>query len=146
YTFLAVRQSLTYTVQGGDYTTPVFRIDVPTSMRLSLVRATYHHPAYTRRASTTSERAGGDLEALRGTRAELTFVFDHPASKATMLVERLGLGDKGTTFTQRVKLTGEGTEYRGELTFEDAVGYELELRQGEREPERIEGQYAAILR
>jgi len=44
YTFLAVRQSLTYTVQGGDYTTRVYRIDVPTSVRLSLVRSTITTP------------------------------------------------------------------------------------------------------
>ena len=39
YTFLAVRQSLVYTVQGGDFTSRPFRIDVPTQPRLSLVRA-----------------------------------------------------------------------------------------------------------
>ncbi|MBF0805116.1 MULTISPECIES: hypothetical protein, partial [unclassified Neisseria] len=104
YTFLAVKQSLTYTVQGGDYTTRAYRIDVPTSVRLSLVRATYHHPAYTGREPTTSERAGGDLEALRGTRAALTFVLDHPATQTTMLVERLV---QNRTVTEKMELTAE---------------------------------------
>jgi hypothetical protein len=139
YTFVAVRQSLTYTVQGGDYTTRVFRIDVPTSVRLSLVRAIYHHPTYTGKSATTIERAGGDLEALRGTRAELTFVLDHPVDQAAMIVERLAPKDADDrTVTQKIELTAQsGTEYRGEILFEDALSYELEVRRGEREPERL---------
>jgi len=35
--------------------------------------------------------------------------------------------DKRTT-TQRIELTAQSpTEYRGEITFEDALGYELEV-------------------
>jgi hypothetical protein len=140
YTFLAVRQSLTYTVRGGDYTTPVYRIDVPARVRLSLVRSTVHHPDYTGRPVTTGERAGGDLEALRGSRAELTFVFDHHVSEAALFVERLpGTGDRDPrTVIRKVDLAGhEGSEFRGDLLFEDAVGYELEVRQGGRAPERL---------
>ncbi len=141
YTFLAVRQSLTYTVRGGDYTTPVYRIDVPARVRLSLVRATLHYPGYTGRADTTGERAGGDLEALYGTRAELTFVVDHPVTEAAMLVERLvprSAEGAERTVTEKVALAeASATEFRGGLTFEDAVGYELEVRQGERPPERL---------
>src|SRR5262249_30236640 len=140
YTFLAVRQSLTYTVRGGDYTTPVYRIDVPAQVRLSLVRATLHHPDYTCRPATTGGRAGGALEALRGSRAELTFVLDHPIAEAVLFVERLprtGVRDQRTV-TQKMDLTALApTEFRGELAFEDAVGYELEVRQDGRGPERL---------
>jgi hypothetical protein len=99
YTFVAVRTSLTYTIQGGDYTTPVFRITVPAAVRLSLVRATFHYPEYTGRPPATEEHTGGDLEALRGTRAEVTFVFDHPVAEATLLVERGWARERATLAT-----------------------------------------------
>src|SRR5262249_49442392 len=122
YTFAGVRQSLTYTVQGGDYTTPVFRIDVPARAPLSLVRATYHHPTYTGRTATTTESAGGDLEALRGTRAELTFVLDHPVDRVTMLVERLAPREDGRTLTQKGTLdASDTTEFRAERRFDEAI-------------------------
>jgi hypothetical protein len=144
YTFLAVKQSLTFQVQGGDYTTRLYSIDVPARVRLALVRATYHYPAYTGRSATTTEGAGGDLEALRGTRAELTFVFDHPVTEARLLLERpkqpltpsspLTNHHPPTTIHQ---LPSTPTEYRCELAFDDAIGYELEVRQGDSEPERL---------
>jgi hypothetical protein len=139
YTFLAVHQSLTYTVQGGDYTTPLFRIDVPAAVRLNLVRATLHYPAYTRRERATEEHTGGDLEALRGTRADLTFVFDHPIAEAVMILERLaphGQGERTRTEKQELRAQ-QATEFQGSIVFEDAVGYELEVRQAGREPERL---------
>lgn len=135
YTFGAVRESLSYTIRGGDYTTPVYRIDVPAFVHLSLVRATLHHPAYTGRAPTHFERGGGDLEALRGSRAELTFVFDHPVSEAVLRLERLaGRGNRATVSSVPLELPS-ATEARGELDFEDAVAYELVVRQGDREPQ-----------
>jgi hypothetical protein len=131
YTFPAVRQSLTFQVQGGDYRTKVYRIDVPGRVRLSLVRGTYHHPAYTGRSATTTEGAGGDVEALRGTRAELTFVLDQAVAEASLLLER-------PAATQKVALHHlGGTEYRCELTFDDPADYELEVRQADHEPERL---------
>ncbi len=126
-------------VQAGESPTPADRGGAA-PVRLSLVRATYHHPEYTGRAPTTGERAGGDLEALRGTRAELTFLFDHPVAGAAMFVECLDRtreqGDR--TVSRKVDLAGQdATEVRGDLVFEDAVGYELEVRQAGREPERF---------
>jgi hypothetical protein len=139
YTFGAVKQSLTFQVQGGDYKTPVYRIDVPARVRLSLVRATYHHPAYTGRSTTTTEGAGGDLEALRGTRAELTFVLDQPVDEATLLLERHAGRDKEKrTAIQKVALKHlGGTEYGCELVFDEGVGYELDVRQGDLDSEPL---------
>ena len=53
-----------YTVTGGDYTSPVFNIDVPLPPQVNLVRATMHAPEYTRLAPQKVETHGGDLEAL----------------------------------------------------------------------------------
>lgn len=140
YTFLAVHQNLTYSVSGGDYTSPVFRIDVPTNPRLSLVRATYHSPAYTGREPFTSERSGGDLEALQGSRADVTFVFDHPAAKAALLLERAAPISKDgvPAALDRIDLTAVSpTEFQGTIPFGSVVGYEVEVQASDRPPARM---------
>src|SRR5205823_9350300 len=79
YTFRNLQRSLTYTVTGGDFTTAVYTIDVPMPPQVNLVRATMHLPDYTRVGVQKVEAHGGELEALRGTRAEGTFGLDQPA-------------------------------------------------------------------
>jgi hypothetical protein len=129
FRFLGVQQSLTYTVQGGDYTTPAYRIEIPTVARLALVRAQYHYPAYTRKGPVTTERASGELEALQGSRAEVTFVFDKPVSDAAILLDRAS-----AKAPQRLELTQvSATEYRATIPFDDVTGYQLVVRDGEQE-------------
>jgi hypothetical protein len=130
YTFKNVEQSLSYAVRGNDYTTQYFRIEVPSVAQLSLVRATFHYPEYTHLPSRTTESAGGDLEALLGTRAEVTFVFDHPAEEASLLLHKLGGREP-----ERVSLTRQSpTEYSTEFTFRDLAGYQIETRREGRAP------------
>ena len=90
FTFRNLQRSLTYTVSGGDYTTPVYNIDVPLPPQVNLVRAMMHLPEYTRVAPQKLETHGGDLEALHGTRAAVTFVLDQPADAATLLLDGAG--------------------------------------------------------
>jgi hypothetical protein len=130
YTFLRVRESMTYSVRGGDFASPYYRIDVPAPAAVRSLRIDFQFPAYTRLPEKTVEKTAGDLEALRGTRAHLTFVFDRPVDGAALLVERPG------PEPQRQDLERLGpAEYRGQLLFEDAVGYRVETRQGERPPD-----------
>jgi hypothetical protein len=136
YTFRNLQRSLTYTVTGGDYTTPVFNIDVPLPPQVNLVRATMHLPEYTRIAPQRVEAHGGDLEALQGTRAEVTFVLDQPADTATLMLE--GAGEKnaapaGTAREIALKRITP-TEFSGEIVFKDVLGYQVRVQRGKQTP------------
>jgi hypothetical protein len=133
FTFLNVQQSLTYTVSGGDYTSPPYRIDVPAQARLNLIRVHWDYPKYTGKSAVTTEHASGDFEALRGTKAQATFVFDRPLNEAVLVLEKAGSREP-----DRVKLEAVGPkEYRATLTFEDVVGYNLEIQHDNRPAMRI---------
>jgi hypothetical protein len=131
YTLRGIEQSQTYAVRGGDFTSPFYRITVPRETTLRLLRATYRFPEYTRLPDRTVESAGGDLEALQGTRARVTFVFDRPADRAALLL------DGPSAKKRRLELTRvNATEFRGDLVFQGVTGYTLETRQGQRPPHR----------
>jgi hypothetical protein len=132
YTYLRVRESMTYSVRGGDFASPFYRIDVPAPAAVRSLRITFHYPSYTRLPEKTIEKTAGDLEALRGTRAGITFLFDRPVDGAALLLERVG--QEPQTLRQDLKRVGSA-EFRGQLLFEDAVGYRVETRQGERAPD-----------
>ena len=141
YTFRGVDRSFNYSVQGGDFTSPVYRVEVPTPSNLSLLRATLRFPDYTRLPAREWESTGGDLEALRGTHAAVTFIFDQPADEATLVLHRAAAApatdprNGGRKQTDRRTLTrASPTEFAGEIVFEDLVGYQLETRQGVRAP------------
>jgi hypothetical protein len=161
YTFRNVQQSMTYAVRGGDFSSPLYRIDVPTPAVLSLLRATFHYPEYTGLPDKTFEKAGGNLEALQGTRARITFVLDQPAEEASLLLERVPRPPPPDPRqvaslllplaclvpqppppppeppVQRLPLTRlRPTEFAGVLVFEDVVGYQIETRQAGRVPQR----------
>jgi hypothetical protein len=132
YTFRGVERSLTYAVQGGDFTSPTYRIQVPRTTALSLVRATYQYPAYTNLPDKSVESTGGDLEALQGTRAEITFTFDHSVESVTLLLERPGNKAGGGIRVERRQLARLGpTDFRGEFVFRGLLGYRLETQEGQ---------------
>src|SRR5262249_48871371 len=129
YTFRAVEQSLSYAVRGGDFTTPFYRIEVPTPPQLSLVRAVYHYPAYTNLAERKAESTGGDLEALTGTQAHVTFLFDQPADAAVLVLQRPARGGQAA-LVERLDLNAvSATEFIGDITFGAFTGYQIETRQ-----------------
>ena len=151
FTFRNLQRSLTYTVTGGDYTTPVYNIDVPLPPQVNLVRAVLHLPAYTRVAPQKIETHGGDLEALHGTRAEVTFVLDQPADTATLLLD--GAADKtatdpSTTDKAAPKTAANSpsgprpielrrlspTEFGGEIVFKNVTGYQVRAQRGNQTP------------
>src|SRR5439155_26507411 len=92
YTFRDVTEDFAYAVRGGDFTTPFYQVTVPQTAALARVRVTYHYPAYTGLGDKTVEGTGGDLEALQGTRAAVTFAFDRPVDRTTLLLTRPGKG------------------------------------------------------
>src|SRR5262249_33093949 len=130
YTFRDLDQSLHYAVQGGDFTSPYYRIEVARRAALARLTASYRYPAYTNLPEKTSDSSGGDLEALQGTRAKLTFLFDHPVDTAAMILERPANGN-GKSTKVRIELSRLGPkEFQGELLFQDVLAYRLETKQG----------------
>ncbi|HEV7405056.1 MAG TPA: hypothetical protein VGO11_19085 [Chthoniobacteraceae bacterium] len=136
YTFRNLQRSLTYTVSGGDYTSPLFNIEVPLPPQVNLVRATMHLPEYTRLPAQKVEAHGGDLEALQGTRAEVRFVLDQPADQATLLLEAAAeKGAPATAAPRQVALKRiTPTEFSGEIVFKDVTGYQVRVQRGQQAP------------
>ena len=129
HTIRGVTRSLTYTVRGGDFTSPQYRIEVPTPAALALLRASFEFPPYTGRPARNVEQAGGELEAVSGTTAQLTFVLDQPADEVAMLLERANAAP------QRIVLEKVGpAEFRGSVAFDTITGYRLETRRPGRDP------------
>lgn len=127
-----VRRTMTYAVRGGDYTSAWYRVEVPTPTLLTLVRLDLRPPAYTHLPDRQVTTAGGDLEALRGTRATATFVFDQPADEAVLVLQRPARGGDGAAAAEpvdRIPLERRAADqFRGEIVFADVLGYQVETR------------------
>lgn len=153
YTFKAVNQSIIYAVRGGDYVSPYYTIEIPIFSELKQLSVVFHYPAYTRLPDRKQESAGGDLEALYGTRATLRFSLSQPALEAALRLEKPGLPASAArpTITPQVSAAAVGTdppapapsqplkriratEFEGEIAFKDITGYKLEAWQAGRSP------------
>jgi hypothetical protein len=133
YTLRNVQRSLSYAVRGGDYTSPYYRIDVPTPARLQSVEVNYHFPEYTR-LPDKSVQTSGDLEALEGTQARLKFVFDQPLESVRLKL-RKEVGTESQPTAADLELTKlNPTEFTGELTFANVTEYALETQRANRTP------------
>ena len=133
YTFRNLDATTSYAVRGGDFTSPWFRIEVPVMAQLGMVKTTFRYPAYTRCPPQLVESTNGNLEALRGTRAECVFVLDNPADDAALLLERPAPGDakpaKDAPAPERLALKKLGPRaFSCEIIFENLTGYQLETR------------------
>ncbi|MEO8205274.1 MAG: hypothetical protein ABI615_03780 [Chthoniobacterales bacterium] len=144
YIFKNVQRSVSYSIKGGDFTSDTYLIDVPTPPQINLVRSSYHYPEYTKLPDQKIESAGGDMEALYGTKANLVFVLDQPADKATLLVEKVSTpaanvkkdgkdGKEATTTSsiERIEMKKSGTsEFAADIVFVDVLGYQIETQTG----------------
>jgi hypothetical protein len=135
HTFRDVAQSFVYAVRGGDYMSPYFQVTVPQKISLTRVRVTYHYPAYTALDPKAVESTAGELEAIEGTRAAVTFVLDQSADSMVMLVDSPG----GNAKREPVALSrsADGREFTGEITFDQAVAYRLDIIQGQRAAQNL---------
>jgi hypothetical protein len=139
HTFHDVDQDMDYAVRGGDFSTPYYNIEVPRHTGLSRVKATLEYPAYTGLDAKTSDSTGGDLEALQGTRAQVTFVFDLPVDQASLKLDRPASAKQTRVALPLEKLGPR--EFRGDIIFDSVLGYRLETLQGER-PAQLCGPYS----
>ncbi|HUW34152.1 MAG TPA: hypothetical protein VM223_21300 [Planctomycetota bacterium] len=138
YTFKAVEATTSYAVRGGDFLTPWYRIDVPVMAQLSMIKATLNYPEYTKCPPQLVENTNGSLEALAGTRAACTFVLDHPADSAALLLvtDEAGGGEdrktRGLEDGKRAELKKiRPREFAGEIVFDNVAGYQLETRRSQ---------------
>ena len=156
YTFKDVKESTTYSITANDYTTQLYRIDVPQPVNLSMIKAKYVFPPYTKIDPLETTSATGDMEALTGTQVSVTFVLDQPAKDCVMLLERVAtasaLGKSGADFSsmgsgtankslndrkvagevQRIALrmvNDNPQEWQGVMVFREVQGYRLETTQ-----------------
>ena len=134
YTFRDVQQSLDYAVRGGDFTSEYYRIEVPLHASLARVRAIYQYPSYTGEPDKTVESRGGELDALHGTRANVTFIFDQSVNSATLILERPAAAKKPDDMRSLRQISPK--EFAGEIVLEDLFGYRIETVQGDRATER----------
>lgn len=125
-----VTRDTEYAVRGGDYMSPTYRITVPASASFARMRVAYHYPAYTGRADKLVDTTSGELEALRGTRASLTFVFDQAVERTALVVDRPGQRE------EVLPLTGTAREYVGAIVLDDIVGYRVETARAGRAARR----------
>lgn len=132
YTFRAVSQTISYAVRGGDFVSSFYRIQVPAQAELKLLTARFRYPDYTHLPERRQEGPGGDLEAVRGTRAAVTFTFTQPVREAALLLS----GEGG----RRIPLKSTAAGFTGEIAFESADGYQLETR-AEGRPARLSRRY-----
>jgi hypothetical protein len=142
--FRNVVGDFTYSAQGGDFTSPFYQVTVPRKVALLRVRVTYRYPAYTELSDHTQESAAADLEALQGTHAAVTFVFDQPLEGARLLPDRPA--GKGQGESQLLTRASDGREFSGELVMEKLLGYRLETIRADRASERIGPFGARVLR
>lgn len=142
YTFHAVPRSLTYLVRGGDFTSPQYSIEIPEPLAIEGVRAVYQYPAYTGLADRAVESASGDIEALRGTKAALTFTFATDIDSAQLVLERTqpeaNTKDAGKQSAQPtaapLDLTKRGARTFGAiLTLDEEGSYKLVAAVGRRQ-------------
>jgi hypothetical protein len=127
YTFRDINQGFEYSVRGGDFTSPFYQVTVPQRTSLLRVRATYHYPDYTRLGERRVESVGGDLEAVQGSRASLTFFFDQPLERVNLLLDRPAA--KGKSQPAALERQAGGREFHAEIRFEDVLSYRLEMVQ-----------------
>ena len=144
YTFGAVPRSISYVVSGGDFTSPRYTINIPAPLALEAVKAVYHYPSYTELAERTIESATGDLEALQGTEALVTFTFGTLVDSAQLLFEpnnanagapqsanSKGRDVRNRTSTLALTKTGERT-FEGRIQFREEGRYRLLAAVGKR--------------
>lgn len=79
--------SLDFRVRGGDYLSPVERIDVREAPAPRDFTITYHYPEYTGRKKRTVQKRSGNIAALKGSRAELFLDADRELASATLILE-----------------------------------------------------------
>ena len=120
---LKALSSFAFRVRGGDYMSPVQKVEVrspPTPLTFSI---TYHYPDYTARKDRTVQKSSGNISALRNSRADIVLEADRELARAGILLgarKLQGRVDGRQAIFQDIAINEDG-EYRIELETPDGI-------------------------
>jgi len=131
HTFPEVRERLVFTMEGGDYKTEPFDVDIIEQPYLKNIKAHYEPPAYARLPRQTVE--GGQLVGLEGTRVRLEFECSMPLQKAVFVQWE---GTKKLKPVPMKFISADRTRFEKTLYLSKNGNYQVELyeKHGFREP------------
>ena len=138
--FHAVRGSFDYAVRGNDYTTRWYKVEVPAPLTMERLKGTLTYPEYSRLPPRAIDTVSGDLEALIGTKFVGNILVNEPLEEAVLALDRAAPAAAGAdkkaqaVNVDRILLKTSGdAQYSVEFNFEDVLGYQLELKSGNRQ-------------
>ncbi len=127
FSFVDIAEPIGYYVQAGNIRSDAYELSVMETARVRQIDLTYRFPSYTGLPRRT-EKNGGDIGALRGTRVEVKAHLNlEPVSARILLGDGTSIAmgkEEGTAVTGEIKVSGDST-YRIQLT-EDWTGETVE--------------------
>ena len=107
-----VRSDLTYSVEAGDASSPVFSVRVVERPFVTSIRLDYRFPRYSGLLPRTVDENNGDITALVGTRVGVTVTTSKPLTRADLLLEgseRIPMSQFGPrSFEATIAVRGDG--------------------------------------
>ena len=127
FSFVDVGEPIRYYVQAANVRSDAYELSVLETAQVRQIDLTYRFPAYTGLPRRT-EKNGGDIEALRGTRVQVKAHLNLEPDSARILLEdgtSIPMGkEEGPAVTGEIKVSEDST-YRIQLT-EDWTGERVE--------------------
>lgn len=113
---------------------PVTRKQVAGAAQIGDFTVTYNYPEYTGRQAETIPGASGNLQAIKGTIAQLTIATDRPVSKAEIVI--------GDDSRLPLEISEDGQSLSGQITILEDSSYYVEAqtdegRESQTEPRTI---------
>lgn len=127
YRFEGLQRGVIYSLRGGDYRTPNYRITVPIQLELRTLEAELTYPAYSGLEVARVESTSGDIEALAGTRGKLEFVLNQPLAGAWMEVWPAEGGSRAEAEKVTLEQVADN-RYRVAVDFDQSRGYVIAAR------------------
>jgi len=127
FSFVDIGEPIRYYVQASNIRSDAYELSVLETARVRQIDLTYRFPSYTGLPRRT-ERNGGDIDALRGTRVEVKAHLNlEPVSARILLGDGTSIPmhkEEGPAVSGEIKVSGDST-YRIQLT-EDWTGEKVE--------------------
>ncbi len=128
FNFSNLQEPVSYVVMANDYTSGMFKIDVPTPGQIMGMKVEFDYPAYTRMPRKTIDTGAGELQAIDGTTGKIRFTLDRPVENATLVVE--SESPEQATRAARTPLQRiSETEFSGQVEFNKTQKFRIEGQQ-----------------
>ncbi len=86
-TLTDVRSDLSYSVEVGGASSPIYKVTVVERPFVTSIRLDYHFPRYSGLLPRTVDENNGDITALRGTTVGVTITASKPLTRAALVLE-----------------------------------------------------------